>query len=174
MATMGAGMGLLFAPMMTVAMRRITPRSAASASAVLNTTRQLGGVLGASIAGAVLQNRLAVELHDRAVTSSAALPAGARAGFVDGFARAARAGLEVGRGQDGGARLPAGLPPAARLQVQHLVHDVFTGAYVGAMRPTVLVAVAVLLLAALTCLLVVGGRGAAAAEEAEPVASEAA
>src|SRR6266566_3648025 len=41
MVVTGAGLGLVFAPMMSLAMRRIVPRQAAAASAVLNTTRQL-------------------------------------------------------------------------------------------------------------------------------------
>jgi EmrB/QacA subfamily drug resistance transporter len=173
MAVTGVGLGLVFAPMMAVAMLRITPREAASASAVLNSTRQLGSVLGAAVTGAVLQNQLAVALHDRAVTVSAQLPAPFRAGFVDGFSSAAKAGFSVGRGQDGGAQLPAGLPAQARQQVAQLVHDVFTNGYVAAMRPTVLVAVAVLAVAALSCLLVVG-RPARAEARAEAAARPAA
>jgi EmrB/QacA subfamily drug resistance transporter len=150
----GIGLGLVFAPMMSVAMRRITPRQAGAASAVLNTTRQLGSVLGAAITGAVLQSQLAVAMHDRAVTASAQLPPPVRAGFLDGFARAAQAGLQVGRGQDGGTPLPAGLPAQVRQQLLGLVHDVFVNGYVAALRPTVLVAVAALAMASLSCLLV--------------------
>src|SRR6202049_2109987 len=43
----GAGMGMTFAPMTTVAMRNISPRMAGAASGVLNTTRQ-GGAAGGS------------------------------------------------------------------------------------------------------------------------------
>jgi hypothetical protein len=50
LAVAGAGMGLIFAPMTTVAMRQITPAWAAAASGVLNTTRQLGAVLLAAVA----------------------------------------------------------------------------------------------------------------------------
>jgi MFS family permease len=160
----GVGLGLVFAPMMSVAMRRITPRDAGAASSVLNTTRQLGGVLGSAITGAVLQSQLATALHDRAVTASAQLPAPARTGFVDGFAQAARAGFQVGRGQDGGAVLPAGLPAPLRQQLAALVHDVFVNGYVAALQPTVLVAVAVLAVAAASCFLVAGRRGRAAEE----------
>jgi EmrB/QacA subfamily drug resistance transporter len=163
----GIGMGLVFAPMMSVAMRRIVPRDAAAASGVLSTTRQMGSVLGIAVAGAVLQAQLAVALRDRALTASAQLPAGARPGFVDGFARAARAGLEVGRGQDGGARLPAGLPADLRGQVLALAHDVFVNGYVAAMRPTVMLAVAVLGVASLSCLLVAGRRRPAVEKVAE-------
>ncbi len=151
----GVGLGLVFAPMMTMAMQRITPRDAAGASGVLNTTRQLGGVLGAAVTGAVLQSQLAQALPDRARAASVQLPEQFRAGFVDGFVRAAKAGLQVGRGQDGGAQLPAALPAPIRQQLLDLVHSVFAHGYLTAMRPTVMVAVAVLAVATLSCLLVV-------------------
>lgn len=153
----GLGLGLVFAPMTTVAMRDITPALAGAASGVLNTTRQLGAVIGAAAVGAVLQNQLAIALHDQAVTAAAHLPAAFQLPFVNGFAQAAKSGLQVGRGQTG-ASLPANLPPAVIGTVQRLVHDVFVNGYVIAMRPTVGVAVVVLAVASLTCLLVINRR----------------
>jgi MFS family permease len=47
----GLGLGLVFAPMTTVAMRDIKPLMAGAASGVLNTTRQLGAVVGAAAVG---------------------------------------------------------------------------------------------------------------------------
>lgn len=158
----GLGLGLVFAPMTTVALQRIEAVQAAAASGVLNTTRQLGSVLGAAVAGAVLQNQLAAALHQRALDASGQLPPQARQGFVDGFAQAAKNGLQVGRGQSGGAQIPAGLPPPLQEQLARLIHDVFASAYLMAMRPTVLVAVAVLLLASLSCLLIRAQRQPAA------------
>ena len=153
----GIGLGLVFAPMTTVAMRDIRPHMAGAASGVLNTTRQLGAVIGAAAVGAVLQNQLAVALHTQAVAAATHLPAAFQQPFVDGFAQAAKSGLQVGRGQTG-ASLPANLPPAVIGTVQRLVHDVFVNGYVIAMRPTVGVAVAVLAVASLTCLLVINRR----------------
>jgi EmrB/QacA subfamily drug resistance transporter len=48
----GAGMGMTFAPMTTVAMRNISPRMAGAASGVLNTTRQVGAAVGSAVVGA--------------------------------------------------------------------------------------------------------------------------
>src|ERR1700737_2604777 len=62
----GAGMGMTFAPMTTVAMRNISPRMAGAASGVLNTTRQVGAAVGSAVVGALLQNRLCVTRHDQA------------------------------------------------------------------------------------------------------------
>jgi EmrB/QacA subfamily drug resistance transporter len=153
----GLGLGLVFAPMTTVAMREIRPQMAGAASGVLNTTRQLGAVIGAAAVGAVLQNRLGIALHEQATTAAAKLPPSFRAPFINGFAQAAKSGLQVGRGQTG-ASLPANLPPTVVGTVQRLVHDVFVNGYVTAMRPTVGVAVAVLAVASLTCLLVINRR----------------
>src|SRR6266851_5355122 len=62
----GAGMGMTFAPMTTVAMRNISPQMAGAASGILNTTRQLGAAIGSAVVGALLQNQLATTLHDQA------------------------------------------------------------------------------------------------------------
>ena len=51
-----AGPGLLFAPLTTAAVRRVRPEMAGAASGVLNTSGQLGGVVGSAIVGAVLQS----------------------------------------------------------------------------------------------------------------------
>ena len=161
----GAGLGLTFAPMTTVAMRNIQPQLAGAASGVLNTTRQLGGVLGSAVVGAFLQNRLALALHDEAITHSGSLPASFRQSFVDGFSRAASGGLEVGRGQSGAAsRLPAGLPPAVAQQLAQVSHDVFVNAYLDALKPSLVIPVLVMVLGAAACGLI--QRRKLAAEDA--------
>jgi len=166
----GLGLGCLGAPVMTVAMQEVAPMMAGAASGLLNTSRQIGAAMGAAIIGAVLQSRLAGELHDRAVTDAAQLPAPFRQPFIGAFTGAARSGLEVGRGQGGGVRLPASLPPQAVHQAQQLAHDVFVNAFVAAMRPTVGVVVAGMMLGALTSLVIVRHRTVA---ETPPQASEA-
>ncbi|MFN8590890.1 MAG: DHA2 family efflux MFS transporter permease subunit [Thermomicrobiales bacterium] len=56
----GVGMGMTFAPMTAAAMAQVPPRIAGSASGILNTTRNIGQVLGIAILGSILQGRLAV------------------------------------------------------------------------------------------------------------------
>jgi EmrB/QacA subfamily drug resistance transporter len=56
----GLGMGMTFAPMTATAMRQVPPRIAGSASGILNTTRNIGQVLGIAVLGSVLQSRLGV------------------------------------------------------------------------------------------------------------------
>ncbi len=147
----GLGMGCVFAPLATVAMRNIRPQQAGAASGLLNTSRQLGQVLGGAVVGAILQNRLATALHEQAVAASPQLPASFRDRFVDAFSHAGRGGLEVGAGQTGG-QLPAGLPATAVQQLQQLAHEVFVNGFVTAMRPTLAVPVALLFLGSLSCL----------------------
>jgi EmrB/QacA subfamily drug resistance transporter len=167
LALAGMGMGGMIAPVMTVAMHDIEPRMAGAASGLLNTSRQVGGAIGAAVVGAVMQNQLLSAMHDQAVTASAQLPESYRQRFVDGFAAAASNGFEVGRGQSGGAQVPAGLPPQSAHLVQQLVHDVFVNAFVTALRPTLAVPAAMLLIAALTCLLIKRRIDAAVRTDAE-------
>ena len=165
----GAGLGLTFAPMTTVAMRNIQPQLAGAASGVLNTTRQLGGVLGSAVVGAILQNRLALALHDEAVTRSAGLPPQFRQNFIEGFSRAASGGLEVGRGQSGAAgHLPTGIPAAVAQQLGQLSHDVFVNAYLDALKPALVAPVLVMVLGAVACGLI--QRRKAAAEPVQETA----
>jgi EmrB/QacA subfamily drug resistance transporter len=149
----GAGMGMTFAPMTTVAMRNISPRLAGSASAVLNTTRQVGAAVGSAVVGALLQNRLAITLHDQAVSHAAALPAAYRDQFVAAFSSVASNGFEIGTGQNG-AKLPAGLPPAVAQQLTALAHDVFVSGYIDALKQTLVVPIGVLALTAFSALLI--------------------
>ncbi|HET9661224.1 MAG TPA: DHA2 family efflux MFS transporter permease subunit [Thermomicrobiales bacterium] len=60
----GIGMGMTFSPMTAAAMRDVPPRVAGSASGVLNTTRNIGQVLGIAILGSVLQARMATHTAD--------------------------------------------------------------------------------------------------------------
>ncbi len=148
----GLGMGCTFAPMTTVAMRTIEPRMAGAASGVFNTTRQVGGVLGSAVVGAVLQNRLATSFHDQALAAAGQLPPPVRQPFIQAFDHAAAGGFSLGRGQNGAAfQPPPGVPPQVAAQVARVAHDVFVNGYVNAMRPTLAVPVAVLLLSALSC-----------------------
>jgi EmrB/QacA subfamily drug resistance transporter len=149
----GAGMGMTFAPMTTVAMRNISPRVAGAASGVLNTTRQLGAAIGSAVVGAILQNHLATNLHDQAVSHAASLPAAFRAQFVAAFSSVASNGFEIGTGQNG-AKLPPGLPPAVAQQISALAHDVFVSAFIDAMKSTLVVPIAFLGFTALTTLLI--------------------
>ena len=149
----GLGIGMTFAPMTTVAMRNISPRVAGSASAVLNTIRQLGAAIGSAVVGALLQNRLAVTLHDQAVSHAGALPDAFRNQFIAVFSNVSTKGFEIGTGESG-AQLPANLPPSVAHQLSVIAHDVFVSGYIDAMKQTFVLPIAFLLFTALTTLLI--------------------
>ena len=149
----GAGMGMTFAPLTTVAMRNIEPRMAGAASGVLNTTRQVGQAVGSAVVGALLQNRLAGTLHDQAVSHASALPAAFRDQFIAAFSSVAANGFQIGTGENG-AKLPSGLPPAVAQQLTALAHDVFVSGYIDALKQTLVLPIVVLALTAFSALLI--------------------
>ncbi len=150
----GAGMAFIWGPVYALATRDLLPEHGGVASGVLNTIQELGAVIAGAVVGAVLQTQLASNLRGEAVARSAALPAQARAPFVDGFSHASSSGLAVGATQ---SAVPPGalshVPTAVAAQVQQVGHDVFTNAFVNAMRPTLIIGVGVVLAAAAAAVL---------------------
>jgi len=172
----GIGMGCIFAPMVTVAMRNIDPRVAGAASGVLNTVRQVGLVIGTATVGALLQNRLVSAITAEANTRSAALPPSVRGRFIAEMDHSARNGIQVGAGQSGGStHLAPGLPAQIVAEIARIAHEVFTFAYVTAMRQTMILPIVLLGVGALSCLaLKEGKRTAPAAPVEEAVQAESA
>ena len=166
----GAGMGMTFAPMTTVAMRNISPQMSGAASGILNTTRQLGAAIGSAVVGALLQSQLATTLHNQAVSHAGALPPSARDQFIAAFSSVASNGFQIGTGQNG-AKLPAGLPPAVQHQIAALAHDVFVSGYIDAMKATLVVPIAFLAFTSLTTLLI-RRRKRPAASQGEQIQEE--
>jgi hypothetical protein len=157
----GLGLAGVWTPVYSLATRDLQPRLAGVASGVLSTVQELGTVIGSAAIGAVLQNQLATGLREHAVGYSAQLPDVFRARFIDGFSQAASRGLEVGRGQTGGSlQLPAAIPAQVVQQLERLAHAVFTQAFVDAMRPSMALAIVVVVVAAVG---VLGVRSRAAA-----------
>ncbi|HEY2640130.1 MAG TPA: DHA2 family efflux MFS transporter permease subunit [Streptosporangiaceae bacterium] len=134
----GFGIGCIFAPLTTVALRNVNPMMAGAASGVFNTTRQVGTVIGTAGVGALLQNRLAAAFTDQTHLRAAHLPAAAQYKIISGFQAAARSGLEVGSGH----------------RISGLGGAIFTNGFVQAMRPTMLVPIVFLLAGAACCLFI--------------------
>jgi EmrB/QacA subfamily drug resistance transporter len=176
----GLGMGCIFAPMVTVAMRNIQPQLAGAASGVLNTIRQVGLVIGTAAVGALLQNRLVSSIASQASTKSAALPPQVRGRFVSEINKSAQSGIQVGAGQTGGStRVGPGVPAQIVAEITRIGHDVFTSAFVTAMKQTMILPVILLAVGALSCLAIKEGKrtppapaepGVARAEQATPAA----
>jgi EmrB/QacA subfamily drug resistance transporter len=169
----GFGMGCIFAPMTTVAMRNVDPRMAGAASGVLNTVRQVGQVIGVAAVGALLQNRLVSSIASQASTRSAALPPSVRGKFVSEMDRSAQGGIQVGAGQSGGStHLAHGLPAQVVAEITRIAHDVFTFAFVTAMRQTMLMPIILLAIGALSCLAIKEPKRTATAPTEEAVVTE--
>jgi EmrB/QacA subfamily drug resistance transporter len=166
MIVAGLGMGGTFPPMTTTAMSEVDPRMAGAASGVLNTTRQVGSVIGTAAVGALLQNRLVSSLTSRATEVSASLPAPVRGPFVSGFRKAAASGLI---GPPARSAAPAGTSPGLAAELRRLGAEVFPQGYVVAMRWTMVLPISVVALAAASCLALrsrAGGQGGATAADA--------
>jgi EmrB/QacA subfamily drug resistance transporter len=166
----GLGLGCIFAPLITVAMRNIDPRMAGAASGVLNTVRQVGLVIGTAAVGALLQNRLVSAMTSQANARSAALPPQVRSGFVNQIHNSANSGIQVGAGQNGGTTHHApGITPSLAAEIGRIAHEVFTFAYVTAMRQTMILPIVLLGVGAISCLAIKNGKPArkAAPQEAE-------
>jgi EmrB/QacA subfamily drug resistance transporter len=71
----GAGAGLSFPPLTTLAMSAATPQDAGLASGLVNTTVQVGGAIGLSVLATLAAGRTDTELRQHA-TSAVALNAG--------------------------------------------------------------------------------------------------
>jgi EmrB/QacA subfamily drug resistance transporter len=158
----GLGMGFIWGPVFQVATRDLKPHLAGVASGVINTIQEMGAVIASAAVGALLQNRLGVALHDRALSAAAQIPSPFRGQFVSSFSNAASRGLEVGAGQSGSSFAPRpGMPASAVQQVQSLAHSVFTTGFTDAMKPTLILPIAVLVVAALAATAVRPRRRAA-------------
>src|SRR5262249_8880247 len=115
----GVGMGCVFPPMTTVAMRDIKPHVAGAASGLLNTNRQVGAVIGAAAVGALLQNRLAAALPSQARQHSVGLPPPIRDKLVARLTHAADSGA-VGPGQSTSFHPQHGIPAELARQVAQI------------------------------------------------------
>jgi EmrB/QacA subfamily drug resistance transporter len=165
----GLGMGCIFAPLTTVALRNVDPRMAGAASGVLNTVRQVGQVIGVAAVGALLQNRLVSSIATQAASRSAALPARIRGQFVTEMDNSAKSGIQVGAGQSGGStHLGQGIPAQVVHEIARIGHDVFTVAFVDAMKQTLLMPIILLGVGALSCLAIKESRRTQAPVPTEP------
>jgi EmrB/QacA subfamily drug resistance transporter len=177
----GFGLGMTFAPLQTVAMRNIQPRMAGAASGFINTTRQLGGVIGSAAVGALLQSQLKVALADSAQKNVATMPVNVPQQIKDGLVSAfshVSGDLEIGAGKTGID--PKQIPEQFRAVVGATAKKIFDEGFTDAMRHTLWLPIAVMGLAAVSILFVRRDHGgpltpapAPAAEKTEVPAQQA-
>jgi EmrB/QacA subfamily drug resistance transporter len=169
---MGIGMSGVWTPVYDLATRDLKPELAGTASGVLNTMQEIGTVIASAAIGAVLQNQLATSLKSEAVTYAKQLPVPFQQPFVDGFASAAKQGLEVGASQNGASLpLPPGLPQSVVDQLTQLGHAVFTHAFVDAMRPSMALPIAIVVAAAILSLFARAPRRVTTEQARQPAAA---
>ena len=149
----GLGMGCIFAPMTTMAMHDVKPAQAGAASGVLNTTRQVGAVIGTAAVGALLQNRLTDSMTSQARTRLAGFPPQVRGTLIHQVRQAAQSGAAAGNGQ-ASAKPPPGIPAQLAHKIGEIMQAILQHGFVAAMRPTMLLPIAVIGLGALSCLLI--------------------
>jgi peptidoglycan biosynthesis protein MviN/MurJ (putative lipid II flippase) len=77
-ALFGAGLGLVTAPMAAAAVAGMPPSQSGVASAILNTSRQVGGAVGIALLGAVFSAASAPPCRRRSATPPAVPPAASR------------------------------------------------------------------------------------------------
>ncbi|MFD8384736.1 MFS transporter [Streptomyces sp. NPDC059679] len=146
----GIAGGATFAPLQQATMDGVDPRLAGAASGVSSTTRQIGGVLGTAVLGALLSARLSSTLHSEAQKRAGRLPEQLRTRFIDDSAAAGQHFRPP--------TAPDGLPPAATRLYERVTVDTFATGFVGAMRTTFVACAVVLVAAALFCFLFGPGR----------------
>jgi EmrB/QacA subfamily drug resistance transporter len=158
----GVGLGMTFAPLQTIAMRNVEPRMAGAASGLINTTRQLGAVIGSAAVGALLQSQLKSNFTADAIQQAKTLPPQMQQGLINSFKKAASAGLEV----TGRPSLPRNTPP----QVVTAFRYVFDHGFTAGMRTTLILPIAMMGVAAASVVLVKQRKRAA--EGATPAEGE--
>ncbi|MFG2096466.1 DHA2 family efflux MFS transporter permease subunit [Streptomyces sp. NPDC048612] len=151
----GIASGATFAPLQQATTDGVDPRLAGAASGVSGTTRQIGGVLGTAVLGALLSARLSSTLRDAAERQAGRLPEHLRARFIEDSAAAAQ--------QYGPPTPPGGLTRAAAALYERVAAETFAAGFTEALRTVLLACALVLVAAAALCLLFRPQRTAAAA-----------
>ncbi|CAN5901124.1 hypothetical protein BH23ACT12_BH23ACT12_03870 [soil metagenome] len=143
----GSGMALTLGPMTAAVMGSVDPRHAGVASATTNTTRQLGGILGIAVLGALVTSSFKDRLLDNLTSAGIDSPA-AQSIVERASGNAATGGGSVEALSE---QVPTGTPDA-------VVAEVFSAAqtsFVEAMHSGLLVAVGFMLIAALVAVIFV-------------------
>ena len=173
----GFGLGCTFAPLTTTAMQSVQPKLAGAASGMINTTRQVGSVIGTAAVGALLENRLTATLPAAVRARDGALPPQARHQLVTGFAKSAQSGAAVGSGSSGFTVRP-GTPASLAHEIGRIAREAFSYGYVTAMHQTMIMPIAIIGVTALSALAIkrMPSRSRPATTEvaAQPEASQAA
>jgi hypothetical protein len=117
----GVGLGLTFAPLQTIAMPNVEPQMAGAASGMINTTRQLGGVIGAAAVGALLQAQLSSHLKSAALAGADQLAAQYRSQVTEALSHVASGSQDIAGGQIS-TDLPGRCPRSGASRAERVLH----------------------------------------------------
>ncbi|MEV0402554.1 DHA2 family efflux MFS transporter permease subunit [Actinoallomurus sp. NPDC050550] len=145
LAVIGIAGGATFAPLQQATMDGVDPRLAGAASGVSSTTRQIGGVLGTAVLGALLSARLSSTVRGEAEKRAGRLPENLRARFIGDSVDAAQ--------HYSPPTPPGGLNPATTSLYERVTTDAFAAGFVNAMHTALAACAAVLVAASLFCFL---------------------
>jgi MFS family permease len=166
----GVGVGFTWTPLYNIAMRDVQPRVAGVAAGIFSTIQELGGVIAGAAVGALLQDRLAAAIQDEATQRAGQLPSEFRDRFLDGFRQGTGDGVEFGTNQAaGGVQATPGMPARVAEQLEQLAKEIFKNAFVEAMHLTLILPIAVVLLAVISCFAVRQGKVKTRPESIEQV-----
>ena len=142
MVVWGAGMALTMAPMTAAVMASVPVRHAGVASAATNTSRELGGVFGVALLGAIVTSAFRRGFTGRLVEG----------GFSSGQAAAVveRAGSKAAAGGGSLATFKSQAPPGTPVAIIERVYQAAQQAFVHAMHVGIFVAIGFMVLAAVT------------------------
>lgn len=135
LAVFGIGFGCTVTAAIPAALSHIPEDEDGSASAVINTTRFIGALVGTAVAGAVLTRQVALALPSQAHRLAAQVPHSFRSAFLATWRAASQHAQRFGKGQPEGAYIPRGTPHAIAQHIAAANHDVFASAFVAGMRP---------------------------------------
>ena len=153
LAAMGAGIGLVVAPMVDMVLSRVPAARSGMAAAAVTAAREIGGVVGVTVLGAVLYARLFTGLTARLVDLG--IPVGYRSIVIDAVRKGARIPTEATPGPGNGL-LPSFLARLLANVKQSLVDstvDAGKAAYVAGVRAALVIGVGVLVAGAVGVLI---------------------
>ena len=170
----GLGIGGIFSPMSNVTMSSVEPRLAGTASGIVNTSRQVGGVLGAAAIGVLLEARITASITEEARKAAASLPEEYRRPFLEGIGRAGSSTSEFGWTAAGASPMPV-LPADIAEKARQLAIQVIHSGLTDAAKVTFLLPIGVLLLGILAAAAMkpTAPRGRAASPSTQPAVATA-
>jgi MFS family permease len=170
---LGLAVGCIIPAVTTLTMRGVPPNLVGATSGTFFTMRQLGASLGATVAGTMLAHLVATGLTRRAVAVAGSVPPAYRQQFLARWQAASHAPQQFGAGQDRAIGVPHGVARAPAERLAALSHQVFSQAFLNAVRPTLLVCAGACVVGAVVALVMQGERlhsPAPAREATEPTA----